>query len=338
LIADTVDKKHRLEFAAFPSCISMITAAGYPCQPLVQRSPDHTEDYANDIVNYLRLSRSLKPGDRLVFDGGFVFDSVYRTIMENDISAVWLRRGLWQPGQTVRAKLDREMAFDAVIVPDEAFPELNTDLTFSSTVRHVGPVVEVTNSTAKARKSRLQRVLRQFGRPAGRLVVTMLGAGVAADRTAQLQALAAKFERRDDYLHLVVIWPGARVAPGLFCWKNTHVVRTRRALQLAEIADFVISAVGYNSFHELLYNHIPAIFIPQKAEFMDDQERRARAASERGLGQTVLAHELVMLERHVTEFLDGSATDDIRKLFKSADLPARGVKDAADLISKGCIR
>ena len=81
-----------------------ITTAGYPCQPLVQRSPDHPEPYANDIVNYLRLSRRLEPGDRLVFDGGFVFDSVYRTIMENDISAVWLRRGLWQPCQSGRRK------------------------------------------------------------------------------------------------------------------------------------------------------------------------------------------------------------------------------------------
>jgi hypothetical protein len=62
-----------IAFAAFPSCVPMIEEAGHPCLPLVQRTEDHADRNANDLLNSLRLRRNLVPGDRLVFDGGYVF-------------------------------------------------------------------------------------------------------------------------------------------------------------------------------------------------------------------------------------------------------------------------
>jgi hypothetical protein len=110
--------------------------------PLVQKSPDHPEEYANDLVNHLRLRRTLRPEDHLVFDGGYVFDSIYRTILETGCRATWIRRGLWRPGQVASPALDRERAFDRILVPEEAFPELNVDYSSGARVRRVGPVVQ----------------------------------------------------------------------------------------------------------------------------------------------------------------------------------------------------
>ncbi|OYX42338.1 MAG: hypothetical protein B7Z02_12415 [Rhodobacterales bacterium 32-67-9] len=122
------------------------------------------------------------------------------------------------------------------------------------------------------------------------------------------------------------------VPAGLASWRNTCVVQTQNALALCQIADLVVSATGYNSFHELLYHAVPTIFVPQMATFMDDQERRARAASDRGLAETVLAHEVLLLEREVRAFLDKDKAERIRAALVAATLPEPGNCDAAALI------
>jgi hypothetical protein len=331
LVVAEMPKERPVDFAAFPSCMPMIRAAGYDCLPLVPKSRVHAADHANDLVNYMRLRRTLREGDRLVFDGGFIFDSIHRTILEKRLEATWIRRGLWQAGQITPAALHREGAFAQVIVPEEAFAELNTDLSFGRHVRKVGPIVgdRPGRDAATTRDTLRERLGREFDE----LVVTMLGGGVAADRTAQMQLLSALFERRKGCLHLILIWPGSTVPPALYGWKNTVVCQTRNADGFAAAADLVVSAAGYNSFHEILYYGLPAIFVPQMAGFMDDQDRRARAASERGLAVTVAAEELLLLEREATAFLDGGKGADLRRALAAADLPPRGNRAAADLIA-----
>jgi UDP-N-acetylglucosamine:LPS N-acetylglucosamine transferase len=115
-------------------------------------------------------------------------------------------------------------------------------------------------------------------------------------------------------------------------WRNTRLVRTRDSLALAAAADLVVSAVGYNTFHELLYSRIPAIFIPQVAAYLDDQERRARAASDRGLAETVLAHEFLLLERRIGDMLDRGRGESLRKALDELALPDTGNLAAVRLI------
>lgn len=319
-------------FAAFPSCVPLLMAAGFDCLPLVQKSPDHPEDFANDLLTYLRLGRALGPRDRLVFDGGYVFDSVLRVIVEKGLDATWIRRGLWQAGQSQGGALDRERVFARVIVPSEAFADLNTDRG-GAKVHAVGPVVQVRPlPDAAGRRAAREALSARLGQPFDALVVTMLGGGVAADRTAQMQAVAATAEARNGCLNLVVVWPGAVIPPGLSAWRNTRVVQTRDALALCLAADLVVSAAGYNSFHEILYHRIPAIFVPQMAAFMDDQERRARAAAERGLAECVLAHEMLLMAREIAAFLDGGKAARVRAALEGATLPETGNRAAAALI------
>ncbi len=329
LIAAELGPEPAAEFAAFPSCVPLIKGRGFPCLPLVQKSPDHPEDYANDLVNYLRLRRILCESDHLVFDGGYVFDSIFRTIHETGCRATWIRRGLWRPGQVSSAQIERERAFHQVIVPGEAFEELNADYSRGPHVRSVGPVVQP--SPEVDTPALRERIAHAAGVEFETLVVSMLGGGVAADRSAQLQRLSGLLARREDCLHLIVVWPNSTVAPGLLGWSNTRVVRTHNSLGLCMAADLVVSAVGYNSFHELLYSGVPTVFVPQVAPYMDDQERRARAASDRGLARTVLAHELIGLERAVTEMLGGAA-EEVRSRLGEVALPEPGNRAAADLI------
>ncbi|MGR3343240.1 MAG: glycosyltransferase, partial [Paracoccaceae bacterium] len=332
LIASQFQDASACAFAAFPSCIPLINSKGFSCLPLVQKSEQHGESFANDLVNYLRLLRALQFGDRLVFDGGYVFDSIYRTIMEKSLSATWVRRGLWRAGQITDTSLDREKVFDQVIIPSEAFDEPNAAYTFGAHVHHVGPIIQQSERSSKDSKKLRKQLKTIFDRDFDELVVTMLGGGVAADRSAQMQTLCTILERRPKCLHLVVVWPGSKVAAGIFGWTNTQVVKTKNALALCQSADFVISAVGYNSYHEILYHDIPSILVPQTAPYMDDQERRARAASDRGLAETVLANEFLLLEREVSAFLDDGKAATIRKALKATTFVARGNKAAAEII------
>ena len=324
-------------FAAFPSCLPMIEASGFPFVPLVQRSDDHPDRSGNDVLNGLRLQRNLRAGDTLVFDGGYVFASVFRNILELGLVGVWIRRGLWQPGQITPQALQRESVFQSVIVPGEAFEELNDRYTFGPRVTPVGPIVKETAGSVADRRALRATLAEQFGTPAHELVVTMLGGGVAADRVAQTTAVCSAVEGRPGCLNLIVVWPGSRISPALQGWKNSVVVQTRHASDLCLAADFVVSAAGYNSFHECLYNAVPAIFVPQMAPYMDDQDRRARAACDRGLAAAVSPSGLLELGREIGLFLDAGKADDLRRNLAGLDLPERGTAEAAALI-KGLSR
>lgn len=331
-IAGAMKNRGRVGFAAFPSCISMLQSKGFDCQTLASKSDSHQDPFANDLLNYVRLSKTVTANDHLIFDGSYVFTGIYRTILENQLSATWIRRGLWQAGQADRTPMEREKAFDQVIIPEEIFAELNTDYSFGENIHKVGPIAQKTELSAAAKLEIRSKLARKFDRPFDKLVVTMLGGGVAADRSAQLQILASQFQSRADCLHLVVVWPNSTISASLFGWDNTHVVRTNRALELCQASDFVISAAGYNSFNEILYHQIPSILVPQMAGFMDNQERRALAASDRGLAVTVMADQLLGLRQNVDAFLDGKKTAEIAAALAENILPERGNTQAARLI------
>jgi len=335
LIADECDRS-RLEpvFAVFPSCAGLVKTYGFDTMPLVPRSPLHAQSHENDLANYLRLRALARDARALVFDGGYIFDSVYRTILERRLEGVWIRRGLWQAEQDNTATLDREKAFGRVIVPSEAFDELNVAYSYGDHVHAVGPIVRRDALDAERRGTLRARLAERYGVAFERLVVTQLGGGVAADRGAQIQAICGVLERRTEVLHLVLAWPTAVLEPGWFRWSRTRVVKTHHAGVLAAAADLAITAAGYNAFHEVFYGARAAIFIPQTGAFMDDQRARAAAAHDRGLAGFVEPHQLMTLERQIARHLDGGEAEAVRRRIAALDLPAPGNAAAARLITE----
>lgn len=321
-------------FAAFPSCLGLVKSYGFDTMPLIGRSGAHAQSHENDLANHLRLGALTRGGGTLVFDGGYVFDSIYRAVLGNRLRGVWIRRGLWQGGQDNSVALDREKVFERVIVPGEAFEELNTAYSHGAHVRRVGPIVAPRAPDPQARAALRARLAERFGRPFETLVVSLLGGGVAADRSAQIQALCGMMERRADTLHLIVVWPTGVTQPVWFSWRNSRVVRTHRAGVIAWAADLCVAAAGYNTFHEALYNRVPTIFVPQTAAFMDDQLARARAARERGVAALVEARALMTLEREVSLMLDEGRGEETRARLAGLDLPAPGAAEAARLIEE----
>jgi len=334
LVADRLSPSTKIRFAAFPSCLPMLNRYGFDGVPLVSRSDLHAAPYDNDLLNYQRLYSSTSNRDLLVFDGGYVFDSIFRTIAKRKLRGIWIRRGLWQAKQNNTVALDREKIFERVIVPMEAFDELNRSYSRGARLKTVGPIVQRPNPSVFDRERLRERLRKRFGREFTFLTITMLGGGVAADRTAQVQAICAGMEKRSDTLNLIVTWPTARVDPGWFCWNNSKVVRTHHANSLVSACDLFISAVGYNSFHEAMYNQVPSIFIPQMASFMDDQRARAEAAADRGAAILIEPTQMLSLEREINLCLDDSKVDEIQTALKNLELPEIGNTAAANYIEE----
>lgn len=333
LIAGEMAAKPKPAFLAFPSCVPMINRYGFDATPLVSRSPLHKDGTANDLVNYARTRHCVREDDVFVFDGGYVFDSVYRTIIEKNLTAAWIRRGLWSAVQDNRIPLDREKVFSRVIVPQEGFASLNEAYSGGGHVHSVGPIVQQIDA-AKVRPKVMKALAKRFGLTFDRLVVTMLGGGVAADLSAHAQAVSNTVETRPDTLNLIVVWPGAAVPPAWYCWERSRVVMTHHAGLLAASADVMVTAAGYNSFHEVLYNRIPAVFVPQVASYMDNQTARAEALEDRGLAGHVPPNKPGQMERQLVRMLDPDRGADMRAGLADLDLPAPGTAEAARLIEE----
>jgi len=334
LVASELTVANKAKFAAFPSCLPMLNRYGFDGLALVSRSDLHAEPHSNDLLNYMRLSSSTDAGDIMVFDGGYVFDSIFRTIANQKLRSVWIRRGLWQAQQNNSVALDREKIFDRVIVPMEAFEELNHQYSDGPRLKTVGPIVQQPDPAVFDRERLRDSLKKRFGFDFSKLTVTMLGGGVAADRTAQVQAICAGMEKRKDTLNLVVTWPTARIDPGWFSWKNSRIVRTHHANPLVSACDLFISAVGYNSFHEAMYNAVPTIFIPQMSSFMDDQRARAEAASSRGAAILIEPTQMSTLDREIDNCLEGSKAGDIKSVLAELELRLPGNAAAARYIEE----
>jgi len=330
LIADAMRDRSAPKFGAFPSCVGMLTACGFDTIPLVSRTGKKAS-HRNDIVNFSRLSAAAAQSDVAVFDGGYVFDSVMRAAADSGRPSVWVRRGLWQASQNNQVALDRQKSFTSIVVPTEAFDELNAPVQRGGNQMQVGPIVQHT-AQAPAQIAHMRETLQaRFGVQEKTLVVTMLGGGVAADRRAQINTVCAHLEARSDVLHLLVVWPTATTDPGWFQYQNTRVVQSVHASVLLPVADLFISAIGYNSYHEAIYGQVPSIFIPQMASFMDDQRARGVAAADREIAILVEPWELLSLTRRIDECLDGH-TEVLCKNLRGLNLPEPGARAAADKI------
>ena len=258
-----------------------------------------------------------------------------RATIDNDLASVWIRRGLWQDGQNNSVALDRQKIFRRIVVPTEAFEELNHSAPMADNAVEVGPILQrfdLPPTDIQTLRDKISEEIQLEGR---QLVVTMLGGGVAADRRAQINAVCAHMATKPDVVHVLVIWPTAVSDPAWFSHKNTAVVQTYHASALIAAADLLVSAAGYNSFHEVMYGAVPTIFIPQMASYMDDQRARARAASERDLSILVEPWEVLRLGAMIDECLEGRS-DEIREKLRGTNFPPLGNSLAARAIEEVC--
>ncbi len=218
--------------------------------------------------------------DVVVFDGTWPYNGTdeIRSV-HPQIRWVWSRRGMWRRGRNVE-QLRKEAWFDTVLEPGDLARPYDQGATATAGAQRVGPVTLLERGDMDAREA--ARAALEL--PAeGPMALVSLGAGNINDTASDTGAAVAAL--RELGVGICVTQPEIAVAKAQR--RDVHVVRDFPLSRRYAAFDLVISASGYNSFHELMRLGVPSLFIPNQGTALDDQEARARYAADQGW-----AHEL----------------------------------------------
>lgn len=265
----------------------------------------------------------------VLFDGNVPYQGVIDAMKANpEPWYVWSRRGMWRAGNP--ELLSRETFFDAVLEPGDLAEDDDHGMTtrYRSRTRRVKPIRLLDTEEMLSREEARRELGLSLDKHA---VLIQLGAGNNFDyQTIHKTAYAHVTERH-----------GAEVAVGEWLISEKPIDLPDGAVRLPgypfakyfNAFDLAISAVGYNSFHELLYAGIPTILVPNEAMEQDNQLARALYADRHGLASCVRAKEIYSFTERIDELFDDTRREAMTQKLASLD-PGNGARETAEFIEE----
>ena len=212
----------------------------------------------------------------VVFDGTWPYDGIVAVRAAHpEPRWVWSRRGMWRAGMN-REQLAKAAWFDAVLEPGDFAWRYDQGVTMDAAATRVGPVTLTDTGEAEDRAT----ARRALGLDSDAIVALVsLGAGNINSTSGLTGATVAAL--RQLGVEICVTQPEIAIESGDV--GDVHVVRDYPLSRRFRAFDLAVSAAGYNSFHELLRFGVPTLFVPNQSTSLDDQEGRARFASDQGI-------------------------------------------------------
>lgn len=284
-------------FQTMSQAMSVVKTFGY----LAEYIPFHSYLRADERIWNHHLRRHLNEvltfydANLLIFDGNMAYEGLVGALEDNPrVHGVWCRRGMWRPGTSSEIGLEREGAFHMIVEPGEIATEEGVGLTtrYRDRARLVDPIRLLDGDEFLDRDA----ARAELGLEAeGEAVLLQMGAGNNVDHG----------EVRELLMERLVARPGTQVAAAEWLISNDDLrlpegVTVLRRYPLARhlrAFDFVISAAGYNSFHELIALGMPTVFVPNENPMMDEQVSRADYAERQGLALSLRAHEVYKVDQ-----------------------------------------
>jgi glycosyltransferase involved in cell wall biosynthesis len=219
-----------------------------------------------------------------------------------EITWVWVRRAMWQRGVGAEFLADGRV-FDRVLEPGEFADTADEGLTVPERTgaHRVEPITFLSaDELLSAEQARSELELNE--RPAALL---QLGAGNINDIASPVSRIARHLSRHGFQVVLaesmIATAPMPRVA-------GAKVVKIYPVSRYLRAFDLVVSAAGYNSYHEQIGFGIPTVFVPNTETRLDDQVGRARFAAASGVALSVEDPSSAELE----EVLDAAVRPEVR--------------------------
>ncbi len=237
----------------------------------------------------------------LLFDGNVPYGGLIDARQDHpEIPFLWCRRGMWRPGAG-RVALERARHFDAVIEPRdlaEAYDRGETGYHDRLSWR-VDPILLLDRGELLPRAAARAELGLDPDRPA---ILIQLGSRNNYDYGELFEVAHRHLRERYDVQIAVAEWLIAETAEA----PPPHAIHLRAypLCRYFHAFDLALSAVGYNSFHELIYHGLPTIFVPNEHPSMDDQLMRALFAERRGLGFCVRTGEPYKVRRALDRLMD----------------------------------
>lgn len=266
----------------------------------------------------------------IAFDGNTPYSGLLKAMQGSERAwSVWIRRGFWRAGSGAAA-LEREGAFDAVIEPEDLADVVDRGPTTKQRSRtlRVPPIRLLDEAELLPRDA----ARRELDLPADRLcVLIQLGAGNNFDFGAIQERVLSRLAIQPNCTVALLDSPiahGGAPEEGVF-----RVLRHFPSSRLLHAFDCVVSAVGYNSFHELVLSGTPSLLVPNEHPMMDDQRARAEHAERMGWSLTARTAEIYRLGEKLERLLDPEERSAMRHAM--ADLHHRnGAEDAARILAE----
>ncbi len=229
----------------------------------------------NNFYQFFRTLLKTNDFDVIVFDGTWIYRGLREVLDSNkDIKLIWLRRGLWKKSAPIDQLEAMESYCTRIISPWDIGGQLD-----------VGPLASRNTHTSvrgivMSEHEPMQRTqaLQELGLdPCNRYVLVQLGAGNINDISNLRKMVCAQVLEKSNGLVTPII------ASSPLSKKNSATTSDAAMIQRYPISpylrgfDFVVSAAGYNSVHEIVRWNIPSLVIPNTKASTDDQETRSRA-------------------------------------------------------------
>ena len=265
-------------FLSLSQAVGVVAQYGYsfeyvPSAGVTGLSPKRWHDLFTERL--LDAVARLRPA-AVVFDGTWPYDGIRRVRDAHpEVHWIWSRRGMWRHGMNAE-QLAKAAWFDDVLAPGELAEAYDMGMTSAAGGIRLGPVTLLDVDELDDRDT----ARRGLGLPPDpRLALVTLGAGNINDTSQQVGAVVAALRR----LSVEICVTQAEIAASDRTMAGVHSVREFPLSRRFRAFDLAVSAAGYNSFHELMRFGVPTLFIPNQDTALDDQQGRARFASDRGL-------------------------------------------------------
>jgi UDP:flavonoid glycosyltransferase YjiC (YdhE family) len=309
----------------------------------VEHIPDTREMMAekngwNDFL-YRRLFDILTfyEAKAFVFDGNFPYQGVVDVISDLEhLRSFWIRRGMWKEdsGGSAEKALARQKFFDFVIQPTDFAQSKDKGMqpNQSGILKEVAPIVYLNSEElieAEQAKKELDLDLNK------KSVFVQLGSGNYVDVTPSYKCA---IEHLKSYSDVEIVLGKSPITRDNFAdQENVVIIEAYPISKYFKAFDFLISATGYNTFHECMTFGVPAIFIPVVGaltpDTLEDTTPRAVFAESLGLCLHVTLNDEIALKSAIDAMLTGGAQK-IRQKFRETERFGKGAIEAAHYIEE----
>jgi hypothetical protein len=287
-------QKFRVIFWCFSRAAAIIQAAGF--EVFLRQTGAHLDANPSDwrrweTVEFAIALRQIKP--HIVAYDGAAFDRFLLDAMRmpgcGRCGVLWVRRGMMRP-ETSRSVLDPEQYSDLVLEPGDLAVEADLGPTrmtmakfqgFSKT--HIAPPITLKPYLPSHSRREAMKRLRLRG---GRYCLVSLGAAFG-----NWDELLWNIKEHARLNRINLIWAQSPLSPPPEDQSGNAIIRQFYPFSpYLEAFSGVITATGYNSFHELMMGYDrPVLLAPTNLERLDDQEARATHARDLGWAEVLYA-------------------------------------------------
>lgn len=277
-----IDKSVNIIFLTTSLALPIVNREGFLtyCVPSKMLIDGISERQWNILLrNQLKQLFKLYDFKVMVFDGAIPYAPICTSCANKNIKKIWIKRGGIKSKTIEDSRREYEKYFDLIITPAEAFQGIPEN---QGNHFVVNPIMYLEKEEMWDRDD----VRRYLKLPQDKLVIYIqLGAGNINDINSDLGLIINELDKRDNVCIVVgesIIGNEIRTIRD-----NVYVIKDYPNSKYYKGFDIAISAVGYNSFHEMVYCGIPTIYIPNMHTKADNQYERAMIAEKNGLGKVI---------------------------------------------------